>query len=157
MTSSVITQVTKLPSPNFVDGDSVYAPADSLKENLVKHVDTDQPSLFRRILRILCCQKKSDPFDQYEVSPDIELPFTREDGCLLPPKLDKYQNKKCLVIDLDETLVHSTFNPIADPDFVVPVDVEGVIHKVYVKIRPFVDQFLEGVQGNYECILFTAS
>jgi len=30
-------------------------------------------------------------------------------------------NKKTLVLDLDETLVHSTFQKIENPDIVIPV------------------------------------
>lgn len=36
----------------------------------------------------------------------------------------------CLVIDLDETLVHSSFKPVSNPDFVVPVEIEGSVHQV---------------------------
>jgi len=63
----------------------------------------------------------------------------------------------CLVIDLDETLVHSSFKPISNPDFIVPVEIDGTIHQVYVLKRPFVDEFLEKVGQMYECVLFTAS
>lgn len=63
----------------------------------------------------------------------------------------------CLVIDLDETLVHSSFKPITNPDFIVPVEIEGTIHQVYVLKRPYVDEFLQKMGELYECVLFTAS
>ena len=63
----------------------------------------------------------------------------------------------CLVIDLDETLVHSSFKPITNPDFIVPVEIDGSIHLVYVLKRPWVDEFLAHVGELYECVLFTAS
>lgn len=63
----------------------------------------------------------------------------------------------CLVIDLDETLVHSSFKPISNPDFIVPVEIDGTIHQVYVLKRPFVDDFLQKMGQLYECVLFTAS
>lgn len=62
-----------------------------------------------------------------------------------------------MVIDLDETLVHSSFTPVANADFVVPVEIEGVIHQVYVLKRPYVDQFLKRMGELFECVLFTAS
>jgi len=65
--------------------------------------------------------------------------------------------KKCMVIDLDETLVHSSFKPISNADFIVPVEIDGTIHQVYVLKRPHVDEFLRRVGELYECVLFTAS
>jgi RNA polymerase II subunit A small phosphatase-like protein len=65
--------------------------------------------------------------------------------------------KICAVIDLDETLVHSSFKPIANADFRVPVEIEGVIHQVYVLKRPYVDEYLEKMGELFECVLFTAS
>ncbi|OQR75790.1 carboxy-terminal domain RNA polymerase II polypeptide A small phosphatase 1-like [Tropilaelaps mercedesae] len=76
---------------------------------------------------------------------------------LLPPLRTSDQGKMCLVIDLDETLVHSSFKPVNNPDFVVPVEIEGSVHQVYVLKRPYVDEFLERVGALYECVLFTAS
>ena len=50
---------------------------------------------------------------------------------------------KTLVLDLDETLVHSSlkFQPDADLVFQLSVPDAG-LQTVYVKIRPFLDQFL---------------
>ncbi|TKR96867.1 hypothetical protein L596_010821 [Steinernema carpocapsae] len=76
---------------------------------------------------------------------------------LLPPQRPADVNKKCLIIDLDETLVHSSFKPVKNADFVIPVEIDGVIHQVYVLKRPYVDEFLEKVGRKYECVLFTAS
>jgi len=64
---------------------------------------------------------------------------------------------KCLVLDLDETLVHSSFKPIPDPDFTVDIELEGVIHRVYVLKRPGVDHFLREVGKKFEIVVFTAS
>lgn len=47
--------------------------------------------------------------------------------------------------------------PISNADFVVPVEIDGVIHQVYVLKRPHVDEFLQSVGKQYECVLFTAS
>jgi len=66
-------------------------------------------------------------------------------------------HKKCMVIDLDETLVHSSFKPISNADFIVPVEIDGTVHQVYVLKRPHVDEFLRKMGELYECVLFTAS
>lgn len=76
---------------------------------------------------------------------------------LLPPVRHQDMNKKCVVIDLDETLVHSSFKPVSNADFIVPVEIDGTIHQVYVLKRPYVDEFLQKMGEMFECILFTAS
>ena len=78
-------------------------------------------------------------------------------GPLLAPVLDCDIGKPCLVLDLDETLVHSVFKPVPNPDYVLPVEVEGVVHYVYVCKRPGCDIFLEQLGKIYEIVIFTAS
>ena len=39
----------------------------------------------------------------------------------------------------------------------MPVEIDGMIHQVYVLKRPFVDEFLKKMGQIYECVLFTAS
>ena len=64
-------------------------------------------------------------------------------SALLPPPLPKDAGKICLVLDLDETLVHSSFRvrrtrvhrefhhqqPVPDADFIVPIEIEGQTHQ----------------------------
>jgi len=65
--------------------------------------------------------------------------------------------KKCLVLDLDETLVHSSFRAVEGADFVIPVKIEEVVHCVYVMKRPGVDEFLVEMAKYYEIVIYTAS
>jgi RNA polymerase II subunit A small phosphatase-like protein len=65
--------------------------------------------------------------------------------------------KKCLVLDLDETLVHSSFRAVPGADFVIPVQIEDVVHFVYVAKRPGVDEFLTEMAKHYEIVVYTAS
>lgn len=76
---------------------------------------------------------------------------------LLPPLLDADRGKKCLVLDLDETLVHSSFRPIPKPDYIIPVEIDNVVHHVYVRKRPYCDVFLRLLAETYEIVVFTAS
>ncbi|KXS14393.1 NIF-domain-containing protein [Gonapodya prolifera JEL478] len=86
------------------------------------------------------------------------VPPVEPDGrWLLKPIVPEDVGKKCLVLDLDETLVHSSFKPIPNPDFVVPVEIDGVIHNAHVLKRPGVDEFLTKVGEMYEIVVFTAS
>jgi len=65
--------------------------------------------------------------------------------------------RKCLVLDLDETLVHSSFQPVDKYDFLIPVEIEGNVYQVYVAKRPHVDEFLKKMGEVYEVVIFTAS
>ncbi|KAF2126284.1 phospho protein phosphatase-like protein [Dothidotthia symphoricarpi CBS 119687] len=76
---------------------------------------------------------------------------------LLGPIAPRFTGKKCLVLDLDETLVHSSFKILHQADFTIPVEIEGQYHNVYVIKRPGVDQFMKRVGELYEVVVFTAS
>jgi len=76
---------------------------------------------------------------------------------LLPALIPEDVHKKCLVLDLDETLVHSSFKPISGADFVIPVEIDDQVHQVYVAKRPGVDQFLKRMAPLFEIVVFTAS
>lgn len=91
--------------------------------------------------------------DQVEVIPVPSPPAKY----LLPEMKISDYGKKCVVIDLDETLVHSSFKPINNADFIVPVEIDGTVHQVYVLKRPHVDEFLQKMGELFECVLFTAS
>jgi carboxy-terminal domain RNA polymerase II polypeptide A small phosphatase len=71
------------------------------------------------------------------------------------------RGRKTLVLDLDETLVHSSFVPPKgrEPpaDIVLPVDIEGRVCHVYVLVRPGCLKFLTEMAKYYEVVIFTAS
>lgn len=75
----------------------------------------------------------------------------------LPPMRREDHGKKTLVLDLDETLVHSSFKPTHNYDFLINVEIEGRITTVYVLKRPYVDRFLQAVSQKFEVVVFTAS
>jgi len=76
---------------------------------------------------------------------------------LLPPIAPQHVGKKCLVLDLDETLVHSSFKAVQQADFIVPVEIEYHWHHFHVLKRPGVDNFLKQMGDLYEIVIFTAS
>ncbi|CDO75660.1 hypothetical protein BN946_scf184941.g13 [Trametes cinnabarina] len=76
---------------------------------------------------------------------------------LLPPIAPEHAGRKCLVLDLDETLVHSSLRPVNAPDYIVPVEIESYWHNFYVLKRPGVDVFLQRMGEIYEVVVFTAS
>ncbi|KAJ4466543.1 NLI interacting factor-like phosphatase-domain-containing protein [Lentinula aciculospora] len=83
-----------------------------------------------------------------------------------------FHSQKTLVLDLDETLIHSTTRPISTanssglfgfgarkggPGHVVEVMLGGRSTLYHVYKRPFVDFFLRTVSGWYTLVIFTAS
>lgn len=64
---------------------------------------------------------------------------------VIGPKVPQDAGKKTLVLDLDETLVHSSFKPIPNPDYILPVEIDGRLVDVYVLKRPWLDHFLATV------------
>lgn len=75
---------------------------------------------------------------------------------LLPAK-SRGMPKVNLVLDLDETLVHCSIEPIPDADLRFPVAFNGATYQVYVRKRPYVDRFLRHVASRFEVTIFTAS
>ncbi|CAI7857678.1 unnamed protein product [Closterium sp. NIES-53] len=82
---------------------------------------------------------------------------------LLPPLQPHLQlsngraARKTLVLDLDETLVHSSFSAPPNADFVVPLTMDGRTASVFVLKRPGVEQFLSAMAPIFEVVVFTAS
>lgn len=75
-------------------------------------------------------------------------------------------NRKTLVLDLDETLIHShhdgnirptTEKPNTPPDFTLSVRIDGHPVKFCVHKRPHVDFFLNVISNWYDLVVFTAS
>ncbi|KAJ3695273.1 hypothetical protein LUZ60_000650 [Juncus effusus] len=69
----------------------------------------------------------------------------------------KGYEKKTLVLDLDETLVHSTLTPTPSSDFTFSVHIDSTTHTVHVKKRPHLHAFLDAVSRTFQVAIFTAS
>ncbi|CAG6021946.1 carboxy-terminal domain RNA polymerase II polypeptide A small phosphatase 2 [Menidia menidia] len=156
MESSIITQVQK---------EGVQALP---KTGQVSRSSLKQPRSCNIFKALFCCiQAQSPTKPATPLPPTSQQPLveTQENGTfvkesqvsLLPEVMAQDQGKICVVIDLDETLVHSSFKPISNADFIVPVEIEGTTHQVYVLKRPYVDEFLQRMGELFECVLFTAS
>ncbi|XP_066923652.1 CTD nuclear envelope phosphatase 1A-like [Clytia hemisphaerica] len=73
--------------------------------------------------------------------------------------------RKVMVLDLDETLIHShhdgvarpTVKPLTPPDFVLKVTIDRHLVRFYVHKRPHVDYFLDVISQWYDLVVFTAS
>ena len=87
------------------------------------------------------------------VEREIEIPA----GPFLKEQREEDKGKKTLVLDLDETLVHSTFEYVDDCQYVIPVEIEGNVYNVYVYLRPGALEFINQMSEIYEVIVYTAS
>ncbi|KAI3929833.1 hypothetical protein MKX01_026001 [Papaver californicum] len=76
---------------------------------------------------------------------------------MLLPKRTRSCPPTTLVLDLDETLVHSTLEHCDDADFTFTVNFNMKKHTVYVRCRPHLKDFMEQVANLFEIIIFTAS
>jgi len=151
--ANIISQLQQLQSP---------PPQPTPKESPVTQLTKPRHRGF--FSQLLCCFRPSrvyyDPnltYKDTDLSQNQNSLTPKYSGKYLLPARKPSDNRICLVIDLDETLVHSSFKPIENADFIVPVEIDGSLHKVYVLKRPHVDEFLKRMGQIYECVLFTAS
>ncbi|KAK9812454.1 hypothetical protein WJX73_000916 [Symbiochloris irregularis] len=99
-----------------------------------------------------------DPYAFIKGLPPLALctpPWRRS----LLPRQTRQCKRKTLVLDLDETLVHSSLQEETDTgaDFSFPVAFNGREHMVQVRKRPHLHQFLEKCAELFEVVVFTAS
>ncbi|KAG7396254.1 CTD small phosphatase-like protein 2 [Phytophthora boehmeriae] len=73
------------------------------------------------------------------------------------PERSRSAPKICLVLDLDETLVHCSVDEVKNPHLQFPVTFNGVEYTVNVKKRPHMEYFLKRVSKLFEIVVFTAS
>ena len=95
------------------------------------------------------CTISSDS-DWHCCSNPVSVPF-------LTPQTRANGGKKTLVLDLDETLIHSSFDPNQPHQFSIPVYVDGKECCAFVAVRPGVELFLENMSKLYEIGVYTAS
>ncbi|KAF8024576.1 hypothetical protein BT93_F1678 [Corymbia citriodora subsp. variegata] len=131
-------------------------------------VDPDGPSFYMSVDQMRCYNSESechsdldeaecfDPHLFIRTLPDLsdEVPSFQ------PTALQKEIQKRksvTLVLDLDETLVHSSLEHCDDADFTFIVFFNMKEHTVYVKKRPYLQTFLERVADMFNVVIFTAS
>lgn len=118
-----------------------------------------------------CCGRTQISNNGTSRGPISDYSVTHGSGKLLPPKAEADLNKNTLVVDVDETLVHSSFSPMTTPDFVFPFkpDNQDIYDKkkntkndtndpeliISVRIRPFAEQFISELSNYYEIIIFS--
>ena len=102
-------------------------------------------------------KKKKGVSDERIINIETLIPPECTKVPFIPEKTDNKQ--KTLVIDLDETLVHSYFakEPPYTPDISYDIEITGITIHISTLIRPGTYQFLERLSNIYEIVIFTAS
>jgi len=159
--AGLITQVTKddkqantslIPSSRG----SSSAPSTVPKSSVKQEKDTKKKRKGGFLNFLFCCFIPASEETKYPYNNDLSRPPELPQYLLLP-QTQQENGKKTLVLDLDETLVHSSFKPIPNADFIIPVEIDNQVHQVYVLKRPGVDQFLKSMADRFELVVFTAS
>lgn len=160
------TTMTDIPTKSIDQGQDEKSsfPSQSMQQQVIVQVNSLAP---------LAIQSSSSPFAMVP-HPLAMMPTTvllgmlptQPIGPLLPPQMahqgdvGRREEAICLVLDLDETLVHSSFSCPTNiiPDLVIPLTLpDKSVHDIYVCKRPGVDVFLERVLRDFEVVIFTAS
>uniref|UniRef100_A0A0A9ZH66 Carboxy-terminal domain RNA polymerase II polypeptide A small phosphatase 2 n=1 Tax=Lygus hesperus TaxID=30085 RepID=A0A0A9ZH66_LYGHE len=93
-------------------------------------------------------------------SPKNQSPlFPSQPHSLLPPPNMAAHRRITLVLDVDETLVHSSFTPQPDIQYdkELMVTYNYKLYTIYVRYRPYLHEFLRFVSERFETVIFTAS
>ncbi|CAI5466667.1 unnamed protein product [Closterium sp. Yama58-4] len=99
---------------------------------------------------------ENDPLLFIKRLPLLTYAIPENRPCILPPRKSDAP-PVTLVLDLDETLVHSTMDFCPFSDFNFPVLLNSHTHMVHVRKRPHVETFLQKVAELFEVVVFTAS
>jgi len=93
----------------------------------------------------------------------LDIVSNRRASSFLPMTLtdltnqQKSMHKKTIVLDLDETLIHSSFKPLETYSFSLDITLNNKPTKVFVLKRPGLDEFLQECCRHFEVVIFTAS
>lgn len=74
----------------------------------------------------------------------------------IPPKT-RSTPAATMVLDLDETLVFSSLNRIEDAEYTFTTNFQDQEYKVYVVLRPYVNEFLQAMVKHFEMFVYTSA
>ena len=138
-------QIKRLKSPNIISHNN-----NNKKLNYQKYLYNFKIDFFsnKKSIHFKALTPNHYELKKYYLSKEINL---------LPPKSPECLNKKTLLLDLDETLVHSSFLPFPKSDIILNVNFDGNFYKIYVLVRPGAEEFIKNISQYYELVTFTAS
>ncbi|EAX89220.1 NLI interacting factor-like phosphatase family protein [Trichomonas vaginalis G3] len=116
------------------------------------HIATEEPKVRKK-----CCRSVKVEEEEVKKEPVPSYSIQNGNDILLPQMLQSDSGKITLVLDLDETLVHSSFIAVPNADFSFQIGVDANCLGIYVCVRPGAEDFLKTLGELYELVLFTAS
>lgn len=125
--------------------------AEHIKPQL--HVPAQEPDAEEEMDDEYIDEDEFDPFLFIKNLPALTPEQINRQPCI--PK--KVSDKISLALDLDETLVHCSVQPIEKAELTFNVSFNGTDYEVFVRTRPNLHTFLEQVSQWFEVIVFTAS
>ena len=132
--------------------DKIFSPGDF---NTTKNESKNQKLILELSKKLLASSSLISNNNNKEISSKSKISSTLK---YLPEKPYYNSKRKTLILDLDETLVHSAFKPFYfTADIVLNMTFEAKPQTIYVLKRPYVDEFLEKMSKIYELVIFTAS
>ena len=130
--------------------------------NFSSYSSYNDDQIFQGQQKRRCCykeppMKEEKQCDHNEIS---DFSFSSEENMtslLLGEPDPNDVDKICLVLDLDETLIHSSFVPVKNCDFTFHYVSKSNDLTVYVNFRPNAVEFVKNLAPLYEIVFFTAS
>ena len=134
------------------------------KEALINKRGNSQKS-FKKIQDIITqvkpffCNNFSPPLSIHKstLTPTNKTRDMLQPNLLLPPKPIENIHKKTIILDLDETLVHSSTTSFKKNDIILNIDFDSVLYNIYVLVRPGAEIFIKKLSKLFEVVIFTAS
>ena len=135
------------PGPVIMDG--FGAPETALKDEYEYEDEMDEDDY----------DEDFDPWVFIGGLPPLSRCAPKHRPAMLPKTSPVHKNKNTLVLDLDETLVHSNLEQTLSfpADFSFPVNFNNQEHIVNVRRRPYLTEFMEFAARHFEVVVFTAS
>ncbi|KAJ0540878.1 putative protein-serine/threonine phosphatase [Helianthus annuus] len=120
---------------------------DRIKNSSEPIMASEESNLYLAIHQLTSCNQKPDVNNYPDWDPaeylDPQMFIKLPDLSKVETNLSPWKRKSVtLVLDLDETLVHSSLEHCDDADFSFPVFVDFKEHTVYVKRSPYLKEFL---------------
>ena len=125
--------------------------------NYEQNISNDIPNIFSplnsfnniNILKLTSLNQEPETSYYAKVS-KLNSPITNN--------ISSKSKKKTLVLDLDETLVHSSMKPFPNKkNIILNIFINNVLYTIYAIVRPNVGKFLYEMSLYYELKIFTAS